>query len=230
MHMRNRYTRPNNMSALSESVQDYLKTIYDLRQENERVTTNALAARLNIAAASVTGMLKKLAEMKLVSYEPYQGATLTPAGEKIALEIIRHHRLIELYLTEAMGYSWDQVHAEADKLEHAISENFVERISQMLGDPKIDPHGDPIPTKDGTVAASSRMTLREAQAGSTVRIERVRDEDASLLRQVADLGLRPQTIVTVGANEADGLHVTLPMGEDRVVSHDISQHIFVVAV
>jgi DtxR family Mn-dependent transcriptional regulator len=217
------------MSALSESVQDYLKTIYDLRQENERVTTNALAARLNIAAASVTGMLKKLAEMKLVAYEPYQGATLTPAGEKIALEVIRHHRLIELYLTEAMGYSWDQVHAEADKLEHAMSENFVERISQMLGDPKIDPHGDPIPAKDGTVAASSRMTLREASAGSVVRIERVRDEDAAILRQVAELGLMPQTVITVGANEGDQLHVILPAGEDRAVGHDIAQHIFVIA-
>jgi DtxR family Mn-dependent transcriptional regulator len=217
------------MSALSESVQDYLKTLYDLRQGNERVTTNALAARLDIAAASVTGMLKKLAEMKLVSYEPYQGAILTPAGEKIALEVIRHHRLIELYLTEAMGYSWDQVHAEADKLEHAISENFVERISQMLGDPKVDPHGDPIPAKDGTVASSSRMTLREASAGSVVRIERVRDEDAALLRQVAELGLMPQTVITVGANEGNLLHVTLPAGEDRAVGHDIAQHIFVVA-
>jgi DtxR family Mn-dependent transcriptional regulator len=216
------------MAGLSESIQDYLKTIYDLRQENERVTTNALAARLNIAAASVTGMLKKLAEMKLVAYEPYQGATLTPAGERIALEIVRHHRLIELYLTEAMGYSWDQVHAEADKLEHAISENFVDRISQMLGDPKIDPHGDPIPTKEGTVASSSRMTLREAQAGSMVRIERVRDEDAALLRQVAELGLKPQTVIMVGANEGDRLHVTLPAGEDRAVSHEIAQHIFVV--
>lgn len=218
------------MSALSESVQDYLKTIYDLRQENERVTTNALAARLDVAAASVTGMLKKLAEMKLVAYEPYQGATLTPAGEKIALEVIRHHRLIELYLTEAMGYSWDQVHAEADKLEHAMSDNFVERISQMLGDPKIDPHGDPIPAKDGTVAASSRLTLREAQTGSIVRIERVRDEDAALLRQVAELGLMPQTVIQVGTSAGDELHVTLPAGDDRVVSHDIAQHIFVVAV
>lgn len=218
------------MAGLSESIQDYLKTIYDLRQENERVTTNALAARLNIAAASVTGMLKKLAEMKLVAYEPYQGATLTPAGEKIALEVIRHHRLIELYLTEAMGYSWDQVHAEADKLEHAISENFVDRISQMLGDPKVDPHGDPIPTKEGTVASSSRMTLREALAGSVVRIERVRDEDAALLRQVAELGLKPQTMITVGANEGDQLHVTLPAGDDRAVSHDIAQHIFVVVM
>jgi DtxR family Mn-dependent transcriptional regulator len=218
------------MSALSESVQDYLKTIYDLRQENERVTTNALAARLDIAAASVTGMLKKLAEMKLVSYEPYQGATLTPTGEKIALEVIRHHRLIELYLTEAMGYSWDQVHAEADKLEHAMSENFVERISQMLGDPKIDPHGDPIPAKDGTVASSSRMTLREASAGSIVRIERVRDEDAALLRLVAELGLMPQTVVTVGVNEGDQMHVILPAGADRTVSLDVAQNIFVVEV
>ena len=218
------------MSALSESIQDYLKTIYDLRHENERVTTNALAARLNIAAASVTGMLKRLAEMKLVAYEPYQGASLTPAGEKTALEVIRHHRLIELYLTEAMGYSWDQVHAEADKLEHAISENFVDRISQMLGDPKVDPHGDPIPAKDGTVASSSRTTLREAQAGSVVRVERVRDEDAALLRQVAELGLRPPAVVTIGAHEGDQLHVTLPTGEDRVVSYDIAQHIFVVLV
>lgn len=218
------------MAGLSESIQDYLKTIYDLRQENERVTTNALAARLNIAAASVTGMLKKLAEMKLVAYEPYQGATLTPAGDKIALEVIRHHRLIELYLTEAMGYSWDQVHAEADKLEHAMSENFVDRISQMLGDPKIDPHGDPIPTKEGMVASSSRMTLREAHAGSVVRIERVRDEDAALLRQVAELGLKPQTVITVGAREGEWLHVTLPAGEDRAVGHDIAQHIFVVVV
>src|SRR5262245_28979263 len=131
------------MKMLSESIQDYLKTIYELRHENERATTNALAVRLGVAPASVTGMLKKLAEMKLVAYEPYQGAALTPAGEKIALEVIRHHRLIELYLTEAMGYSWDKVHAEADRLEHAISEEFEDKISIMLGNPMVDPHGDP---------------------------------------------------------------------------------------
>ncbi len=214
---------------LSESVQDYLKAIYSLRHENARATTNALAARLNVTAASVTGMLKKLAELKLVIYEPYQGATLTPAGEKIALEVIRHHRLIELYLTEAMGYSWDQVHAEADRLEHAISEEFEERISTLLGHPTVDPHGDPIPTKDGEIATSSRDTLDNVAEGSRVRIERVRDEDPALLREVADLGLTPQTVITIGSRK-DGASLTVYLadGQSRCISARIAQSIFVV--
>jgi len=216
---------------LSESVQDYLKAIYSLRHENERATTNALAARLNVTAASVTGMLKKLAELKLVLYEPYQGATLTPAGEKIALEVIRHHRLIELYLTEAMGYSWDQVHAEADRLEHAISEEFEDRLSILLGHPTVDPHGDPIPTKSGEIAASSRRTLGETAEGVTVRIERIRDEDPALLRTVAELGLMPQTIVTVGPR-ADDATFTIYLAAGRLcrVSGEIATSIFVVDV
>jgi len=216
-------------AMLSESIQDYLKAIYELRHENERATTNALAARLGIAAASVTGMLKKLAEMKLVEYEPYQGAALTPAGEKIALEVIRHHRLIELYLTEAMGYSWDKVHAEADRLEHAISEEFEDKISSMLGNPTVDPHGDPIPTKSGEIAASSRSTLSDAADGATVRIERIRDEDPSLLRAVAELGLMPQTVVSVHTSDDGALIVTLPgLGRQRV-SREMARNIFVVA-
>ncbi|PJF48351.1 MAG: metal-dependent transcriptional regulator [Chloroflexi bacterium] len=214
---------------LSESAQDYLKAIYSLRHENARATTNALAARLNVTAASVTGMLKKLAELKLVFYEPYQGATLTPAGEKIALEVIRHHRLIELYLTEAMGYSWDQVHAEADRLEHAISEEFEDRISTLLGHPTVDPHGDPIPTKDGEIAASSRDTLDTSAEGSRVRIERVRDEDPALLRQVADLGLLPQTVITIGSRpDGASLTVYLADGQPRCISTRIAQNIFIV--
>ncbi len=214
---------------LSESVQDYLKAIYGLRHENERATTNALAARLNVTAASVTGMLKKLAELKLVLYEPYQGATLTPAGEKIALEVIRHHRLIELYLIEAMGYSWDQVHAEADRLEHVISEEFEDRISTLLGHPTVDPHGDPIPTKSGEIAESSRNTLSDAAEGSTVRIERVRDEDPALLREVAELGLVPQAIITVGRRTDDGtLTVYLAPDEPLRLDLKIAQSIFVV--
>jgi DtxR family Mn-dependent transcriptional regulator len=214
---------------LSESIQDYLKTIYELRHEREQpATTNALAARLNIAAASVTGMLKKLAEMKLVAYEPYQGAVLTPAGEKIALEVIRHHRLIELYLTEAMGYSWDEVHAEADKLEHAISEAFEDKIASMLGDPKVDPHGDPIPAKDGTVAASSRKTLYDLPKGSSVCIQRVRDEDPRVLREVAQLGLIPNTRIIVGDfGPAATRMITFIDGSTRSVSREIAQHIFV---
>lgn len=214
---------------LSESVQDYLKTIYSLNHENERATTNALAARLNVTAASVTGMLKKLAELRLVHYEPYQGATLTPAGEKIALEVIRHHRLLELYLIEAMGYSWDQVHGEAERLEHAISEEFEDRISQLLGHPTVDPHGDPIPTKSGEIAASSRSTLDAADSGSTVRIERVRDEDPALLRLVAELGLTPQTLVTVGERAEDAsLVVYLGDGAARRVSREVARSIFVI--
>ncbi|MDW8396234.1 MAG: metal-dependent transcriptional regulator, partial [Anaerolineae bacterium] len=137
------------MSVLSESMQDYLKVILELIQSNQRATTNALAARLNVTPASVTGMLKRLAELNLVEYEPYQGAELTPAGRRVALEVVRHHRLLELYLIEAMGYRWDEVHAEAERLEHAISQEFAERMARILGDPKVDPHGDPIPTREG---------------------------------------------------------------------------------
>ncbi|MGQ9813954.1 MAG: metal-dependent transcriptional regulator [Candidatus Roseilinea sp.] len=187
----------SDISALSESIQDYLKTIFALRMNSERVTTNAIAVRLDVAAASVTGMLKRLASMQLVEYERYQGVRLTPAGEKIALEVIRHHRLIELYLMEAMGYSWDQVHDEAERMEHAISEAFEERMAQLLGDPKIDPHGNPIPTKDGNIASCSRRRLSQVGNGETVRIERIQNEDPALLRHIAALGLMPGADLTV---------------------------------
>jgi DtxR family Mn-dependent transcriptional regulator len=165
-----------------------------------------------------------------VIYEPYQGASLTAGGEKIALEVIRHHRLIELYLTEAMGFPWDRVHAEADRLEHAISDEFADRISTMLGDPKVDPHGDPIPSKDGAIAASSRQTLFLAPSGVQVRIERIRDEDPSLLRQVAELGLLPGTIVTVERPDVagDAVMVTGVGQQAQLVGREISQSVFVV--
>ncbi len=228
------------ISALSESIQDYLKTIFTLRMSSERVTTNAIAASLDVAAASVTGMLKKLAGMNLVEYERYQGVRLTAAGEKIALEVIRHHRLIELYLMEAMGYSWDQVHAEAERLEHAISEEFEERMAQLLGDPKFDPHGNPIPTKDGTIASFSRRRLSQVASGETVRIERIQNEDAALLRRVAALGLMPRTDLTVvrhsAGNGAGAVIVivivkTVASAEDHSrplrLERDIADHIFV---
>ena len=225
-------------SVLSESVQDYLKTIFTLCMGSDRVTTNALASHLEVAAASVTGMLKKLADMKLVEYEPYQGVRLTPAGEKIALEVIRHHRLLELYLMEAMGYSWDRVHAEAERMEHAISEEFEDRMSQLLGDPKFDPHGNPIPAKDGSIASFSRRRLSEVANGETVRIERIQNEDPDLLRRVAELGLMPRTELTVirqsAGNGAGTAGVVLQTrapdgGESRQLSleHAIADHIFV---
>jgi DtxR family transcriptional regulator, Mn-dependent transcriptional regulator len=221
---------------LSESMQDYLKTIYDLGRTHQRVTTNALAETLNVAAASVTGMVKKLAEMKLVEYEPYQGVTLTRAGEKIALEVLRHHRLLELYLTEALGYSWDRVHEEAERMEHAISEEFADKVSALLGDPKTDPHGAPIPSKDGHMASISRLPLSDIAAGRTVQVERVPDEQPELLRHVAELGLVPRAIVTVVSHDAngEGLSITIRKAGARraqpvphSVPRSLAQHVYV---
>jgi DtxR family transcriptional regulator, Mn-dependent transcriptional regulator len=172
-------------------------------------------------------MLKKLSEMKLVDYVPYQGAHLTASGEKIALEVIRHHRLIELYLIEAMGYSWDQVHAEADKLEHAISEEFEDRIAQLLGNPTTDPHGDPIPTKSGQVTPISYDTLLHTAVGQTVYVQRVRDEDPAVLRHAAELGLWPRTLLVVDSKTDAGLTVVLTDGSAKYVSSGVAGSIFV---
>lgn len=217
------------MLRLSESVQDYLKAIFELHQESERVTTNALAARLGVSAASVTGMLRRLAELKLVEYEPYQGAALTLSGKRIALEIIRHHRLIELYLMEVMGYSWDEVHAEAERLEHAVSQAFAERIAQLLGDPKVDPHGDPIPTREGEMPLASRRTLVDAPTGAMLCVQRVRDEDADVLRRLAALGLFPNTcfVVKTVNPERNSRVLHLSNGAEVEVEDSLAQNVFI---
>ncbi|MCL5995822.1 MAG: metal-dependent transcriptional regulator [Chloroflexi bacterium] len=218
---------------LSESMQDYLKTIYEIGEGADRVTTNALADMLGVTAASVTGMLKKLAEMKLVEYEPYQGVVLTLAGQKIALEVIRHHRLTELYLTEAMGFSWDRVHEEAERLEHAISEEFADKMSALLGDPKTDPHGSPIPSKDGHVASSSQTALSDVPIGETVQVERISDENPALLRSVAALGLVPRAMVTITARNPENNRLSVAVGQantdrqQQSVEHALAEHIFV---
>jgi DtxR family Mn-dependent transcriptional regulator len=183
----------------SHSEEDYLKAIYELAEDSGKVSTSALAERLGVKAGSVTGMLQKLAEQRprLVNYERHRGVSLTAAGARIALEIIRHHRLIELYLAQSLGYQWDQVDAEAEQLEHVISEEFEDKISALLGDPTLDPHGDPIPSKDGSVAPRSRMSLSHVMAGQTARVERVRDDDPALLRYLGELGIVPEATVTV---------------------------------
>ncbi len=199
------------MSPLTQSVEDYLKAIYELEEDAGKVSTNALAEKLGVFPGSVSGMIKKLSEdtPRLIDYEKHRGVMLTPAGRKIALEIIRHHRLLELYLQQALGYSWDQVDAEAEKLEHVISEDFEDRIANLLGDPARDPHGDPIPTKDGSIADPCGQPLTNLTTGQKARVARVRDDDPALLRYLAEIGLVPDATLTI-ANKApfDGpLHV-----------------------
>ncbi len=184
------------MPRLSASMEDYLRAIYILAEREGTVTTTRLAEYLNVAPPSVTGMLKKLARLRLVHYTPYRGVALTRAGRRIALEVIRHHRLLELFLMEALGYDWDEVHAEADRLEHAISEALEERIAAMLGHPAYDPHGDPIPTRAGELSPPVACRLSEAPVGIACEVLRVTDE-ALTLRQAARAGLRPGARVVV---------------------------------
>ena len=174
---------------ISHAMEDYLKTVYLLGRNGEKVSTSALAKKLNCSAASVTNMLQKLASLKLVQYKPYQGVKLTTTGNRVALEVLRHHRLIELYLKEVLGYSWDKVHAEAEQLEHVISEEFEERIDKALGYPTRDPHGHPIPRKDGTVMEENLSSLWHVNAMTNVSVVRVEDRNPSVLRYLDTMGI-----------------------------------------
>ena len=182
---------------VSESAQDYLKAIWKLQAAHGEATTSALAGELGVSPASATAMLKKLDRLGLVHHEPYHGARLTPAGERVALEVIRHHRLLELYLKEALGLSWDQVHAEAERLEHYLSDEVEARIDAALGYPTRDPHGDPIPTAELVLETGERRTLVDVAAGDEAVVRRVPDSDPELLRYLADLGLVPECPVVM---------------------------------
>jgi DtxR family Mn-dependent transcriptional regulator len=211
---------------LSESVQDYLKAIYRLQEQAGSVSTSALAEAMGVAAASATGMVKKLAGLKLVRHNPYQGVVLTKAGEKMALEVIRHHRLLELYLAEALGYSWDKVHEEAERLEHVISEEFEEKIFEALGRPTRDPHGDPIPTKDGTMAGGRHDRLSDMEPGAMGVIRRVSDRSAEMLRYLGMRGLVPDATVEVVEKAPFNGPITVKTGEtSHVLGRDLASHI-----
>ena len=177
----------------TEAVDDYLKAIYELAGENGKASTASIARKLSVAPASVTGMLRKLAERQPppIRYQKHHGARLTDHGRLRALEIVRHHRLIELFLHESLGYSWDEVHEEAEKLEHAISERLEDRIAERLGDPEVDPHGHPIPRKDGSIPERVEMRLLDLETGREAYVSRVSDNDPALLRYMAELGIRP---------------------------------------
>lgn len=199
----------------TETDQRYLKEIFLIERDCEHATTTSLAERLGFSAATVTGQLKKLAGLELIDYSPYRGARLTEAGRAVALETIRHHRLLETYLARALGVPWDRVHVEAERLEHAISEYLEDRIDEMLDHPDFDPHGSPIPSRAGTMRDNGRLRLKDLEVGDVATIVEVDDRDPRLLMRLDELGLRLDTQLRVEAFEpVDGL-ITISVGSER---------------
>jgi DtxR family Mn-dependent transcriptional regulator len=213
-------------APLSETAQDYLKEIYKLQAEGSRAATSAIAERLGVAAPSVTAMLKKLAALGLVEHEPYHGAHLTPTGEKAAIEVIRHHRLLEVYLSETLGLPIEDVHAEAERMEHALSEELEARIDESLGYPTHDPHGDPIPDAKLNLERSPLRPLVELEPGELATIRRVPDDDAALLRYLSSLKLVPgRAVKLVGAAPFGGPVTVLAGGAEHAISRELAAQI-----
>jgi DtxR family Mn-dependent transcriptional regulator len=200
----------------TEAIQDYAKAIYALqrRAEGQPVATNDLAERLHVTPASVSAMLKKLAERDLVEHVPYRGVLLTPAGERVALEVLRHHRLLELYLAEHLGVPWDRVHQEAEALEHVISEDLEARIAAKLGEPTHDPHGDPIPNVDLEIDEGDARALESLEAGATGRFVRVSDSDPEMLRYLDERGVRLGDALEVVDRQPFGGPLTVRFGTE----------------
>ena len=199
----------------TEAIQDYAKAIYALqrRGDGHPVATNDLAERLHVTPASVSAMLKKLAERDLVEHVPYRGVLLTPAGERVALEVLRHHRLLELYLAEHLGVPWDRVHEEAEALEHVISEDLEARIAAKLGEPTHDPHGDPIPSVDLQIDEGDARALESLETGATGRFVRVSDSDPEMLRYLDERGVRLGDALEVVDRQPFGGPLTVRFGE-----------------
>lgn len=185
------------LPPLTQPVEDYLKAIYELEREGQAASTNDLATQLGVAPASVTGMIRRLADQGLITHERYHGARLTTRGRKSALRTLRRHRVIETYLVQELGYGWDQVHEEAERLEHAASDDLIDRMARAMGDPTTDPHGAPIPSREGAVEETDYVSLAQLGQGAVARIMRVADEDGELLRHLSSLALTPGSLVEV---------------------------------
>jgi DtxR family Mn-dependent transcriptional regulator len=210
------------------AVQDYVKAIYLVGEREGRVAPSAVAETLGVSQAAVTKMVRRLGELELVRYERADGIRLTGAGRKVALEMLRHHRLLETFLAEKLGYSWDEVHDEAERLEHVISEEFERKIDRALGHPTHDPHGAPIPTADGRVPEVRHPSLADVELGATVRVELVVDDDAERLRYLGGLGLYPETVIRVLERDPFGgsLHVDVA-GDRRALGPELAAAVFV---
>jgi DtxR family Mn-dependent transcriptional regulator len=215
--------------TLSQSVEDYLKVIYVLESEGSAATTNNIAEMMDVSSASVTNMLKRLAGLNLIEHKSYKGATLTDAGNKIALEILRHHRLLELYLKEIMGYSWDEVHDEAEKLEHHISEQFEDKIAELLNHPTHDPHGDPIPTKDGVMPEMASLPLAVANVDEQYIVGRVKDQDPEFLRYLEKIGIIPGVKIRIIEKAPFNGPVQVKLeDEEKTIGFSIAEQIYLV--
>ncbi len=213
-------------NLISQAMEDYLKAIYKLLEHNDTVSTSALAEQMGVAPASVTNMCKKLADLHLLVYEPYQGVTFTPAGKKMVLEIVRHHRLLELYLAEALGVPWDRVHEEAERLEHVISEDLEERMAAVLGDPQFDPHGAPIPSKNGVVMRQASDNLSDRLDGERLIVVEVDDEDPELLRYLGQIGIYPGTEMVLLARAPFDGPLTLTVNDtEHSLGHQAAQSV-----
>ncbi|HSP10195.1 MAG TPA: metal-dependent transcriptional regulator [Candidatus Dormibacteraeota bacterium] len=213
-------------SSFTRAQEDYLKALYQLNGDQRPVPTRELAQRLGISSPSVSEMVTRLSAQGMVEHDKYRGQQLTREGRKVALELVRHHRLLEMFLVQVLGYSWDEVHDEAERLEHVISERMEQRIFELLGRPELDPHGHAIPTLSGKVRAVSNRLLSECRAGEKVVVQGVSDDDAGKLRELERRGLLPGTRVDVVAESqfegpievrVRGRRVSLPLGLARAL-------------
>jgi DtxR family Mn-dependent transcriptional regulator len=200
---------------LTEPVEDYLKAIYAIGKGTGPAATNEIAQRLALAPASVSGMVRRLADQGLLAYERYHGVKLTETGRLAALRTLRRHRVIEAYLSRALGYPWDRVHDEAERLEHAASDELVDRMAAKIGEPDVDPHGAPIPTREGAVDETEYKSLAELAPGTTGVVVRVTDEDPEMLRYLGELSIRPGTRVTIRERAPFDGPITLTVGKQE---------------
>lgn len=213
---------------LTGPVEDYLKAVYELERAGEPAATTGLAVRLGVAPASVTGMVRRLAEQGLLTHQRYRGVRLTSHGRQAALRTIRRHRVIEAYLVRALGYRWDEVDGEAERLEHAASDDLVNRMATAIGEPTVDPHGAPIPSRDGAVEELRYRTLADLAAGTAADVMQVSDDDPSLLRYLADLAIKPGSAVRVVDRAPFGGPITLEIGDaTRVVGPALAERVLV---
>jgi DtxR family Mn-dependent transcriptional regulator len=212
-----------------QAIEDYLKTIYMLEQEESPVSTSRIAAARDVKPGSATSMIQRLHKFNLVVYKKHYGVILTDAGREIALEVLRHHRLVELYLMEALGFSWDEVHEQADILEHVISEKLEERMAAVLNYPEFDPHGDPIPSKEGVMTIVNNKPLSRLEEGETAVVSRIPDDaNAKLLRYLASLGLIPGTKINVTEIAPFEGPMTLEInGESVVIGQKVAEAVLV---